>query len=244
MWTGFVRVVFGAQLLLVSTVSNVWAVSCVSPPLSAEAIEQFKANPQTMVAPESDTSNVETLARNLAGTDATLAADIIRVAEATTPRFRLAIAAGLAQAATACSTADHNAAQLIQQAVAAFRDGEFQSAFAAVTEDLSGAAADVTLASAAASAGSVAVTNPNGSRDVSTNSGSKGVAVVFQIAPSTLQMSDTTVTVPNPRLGRHRRLSQEASGAATNPVFFQIAPSTLQVSDPMVTAASPVSATR
>jgi len=198
MWAGFVRVAFGAQLLLVGTVSNVWAVSCVTPPLSGEAIEQFKANPQALVAPESDAHAVETLARNLAGTDATLTPDIIHVAEATTHRFRSAIAAGLAQAATACSTVDLKAAQLIQQAVAAYHDDTFQSAFAAVTEDLSKAAPGVAAASATASAGSVAVTNPNGSRDVSTAPGSGGVAVFFQIAPSTLQGSDSMMTAASP----------------------------------------------
>jgi len=199
MWAGFVRVAFCAQILLVVTTGKVWAGSCVTPPLSAEAIEQFKANPQAMVAPESDTHAVESLVRDLAGTDATLAADIIRVAEATTHKFRPAIAAGLAQAATACLAADHNAALLIQKAVATFQDGEFQSTFAAVTEDLSAAAAGVASASAAASVGSVAVTSPNGSREASTNPGSGGgAAVFFQIAPLILQVSDTTATAAKP----------------------------------------------
>ena len=114
----------------------------MKPPASDQAISQFKANPQGLVAPNSDTRTIEATTRDLAGTDASLAADLVRVAEGTTPRFQTAIAAGLAQAAIACSTVDQQAAQLIQQAVASFQDGQFQASFAAVAGDLSTAATE------------------------------------------------------------------------------------------------------
>jgi hypothetical protein len=149
-----------AQVLLTFSVSQVWA-ACVKPPVSAEVINQFKANPQAMVAPNSDTRTIEATTRDVAGTDASLAADLVRVAKGTTPRFQTAIAAGLAQAAIACSTVDQQAAQLIQQAVASFDDGEFQASFAAVAGDLSTAATAAATSFATSSVGSVVVTNPN-----------------------------------------------------------------------------------
>ena len=48
------------------------------------------------------------------------------------PRFRTAIAAGLAQAAIACQTVDQQAALPIQQAVASVDEAGFQASFAAV----------------------------------------------------------------------------------------------------------------
>ncbi len=98
----------GAALLAVS-VTQGWA-GCLKPPASDQAISQFRANPQGLVAPNSDTRTIEVTTRDLAGTDASLAADIIRVAEGTSPRFQTAIAAGLAQAAIACATVDQQAA--------------------------------------------------------------------------------------------------------------------------------------
>src|ERR1700688_4409943 len=85
-------------ILLTLFASQAWA-GCVNPPLSPEAINKFKSNPQALVAPNSDTRTIEGLVRDLAGTDASLATDLVHVAERTTPRFRTAIAAGLAQAA-------------------------------------------------------------------------------------------------------------------------------------------------
>src|SRR5882724_12318045 len=129
------KALFGTVLLAIS-VTQAWA-GCLKPPASDQAISQFRANPQGLVSPDSDTRTIEATSRDLAGTDASLAADLIRVAEGTNPRFRTAIAAGLAQAAIACSTVDQQAAQLIQQAVASFQDGQFQASFAAVAGDLS-----------------------------------------------------------------------------------------------------------
>ena len=82
----------GAALLAVS-VTQGWA-GCLKPPASDQAISQFRANPQGLVAPNSDTRTIEVTTRDLAGTDASLAADIIRVAEGTSVRFQTAIAAG------------------------------------------------------------------------------------------------------------------------------------------------------
>lgn len=159
-----------------------------------------------MVAPDSDARTVEAMTRDLAGTDASLAANLVHVAEGTVPRFRTAIAAGLAQAATACSSVDQKAALLIQQAVAGFQDGEFQSSFAAVAGDLSTAATAAASASASSSAGSVVVVNPN----LSTSSagpafgGSAGaVAALTQIASpgfilnSAIGTETTTTTTAN-----------------------------------------------
>ena len=84
----------GAAFLAIS-VAQGWA-GCLKPPVSDQAISQFRANPQGLVAPNSDTRTIEATTRDLAGTDASLAADIIRVAEGTSQRFQTAIAAGLA----------------------------------------------------------------------------------------------------------------------------------------------------
>src|SRR5205085_11716668 len=91
-----------AQILLAISVGDVRA-ACLNPPVSAQSISQFKSSPQAFVAPDSDTRAIEAFVRDLVGTDASLAADFVSVAKETTPRFQTAIAAGLAQAAIACS---------------------------------------------------------------------------------------------------------------------------------------------
>jgi hypothetical protein len=189
----------GAALLAVS-VTQGWA-GCLKPPASDQAISQFRANPQGLVAPNSDTRTIEATTRDLAGTDASLAADLIRVAEGTSPRFQTAIAAGLAQAAIACATVDQQAAQLIQQAVAGFQDGQFQAAFAAVAGDLSTAATEAATAFATSSVGSVIVINPNGSpRSTVTTGGGGGVSALGQLtagtASTTPNSSSPTAAVP------------------------------------------------
>jgi len=189
----------GAALLAVS-VTQGWA-GCLKPPASDQAISQFRANPQGLVAPNSDTRNIEAKTRDLAGTDASLAADLIRVAEGTSPRFQTAIAAGLAQAAIACATVDQQAAQLIQQAVAGFQDGQFQASFAAVAGDLSTAATEAATAFATSSVGSVIVINPNGSpRPTATTGGGGGVSALGQLtagaASTTPNSTSPTAAVP------------------------------------------------
>jgi hypothetical protein len=189
----------GAALLAVS-VTQGWA-GCLKPPASDQAISQFRANPQGLVAPNSDTRTIEATTRDLAGTDASLAADIIRVAEGTSPRFQTAIAAGLAQAAIACATVDQQAAQLIQQAVAGFQDGQFQASFAAVAGDLSTAATEAATAFATSSVGSVIVINPNGSpRSTVTSGGGGGVSALGQLtagaASTTPNSTSPTAAVP------------------------------------------------
>ena len=189
----------GAALLAVS-VTQGWA-GCLKPPASDQAISQFRANPQGLVAPNSDTRTIEVTTRDLAGTDASLAADIIRVAEGTSPRFQTAIAAGLAQAAIACATVDQQAAQLIQQAVAGFQDGQFQASFAAVAGDLSTAATEAATAFATSSVGSVIVINPNGSpRPTATSGGGGGVSALGQLtagaASTTPNSTSPTAAVP------------------------------------------------
>ena len=189
----------GAALLAVS-VTQGWA-GCLKPPASDQAISQFRANPQGLVAPNSDTRTIEATTRDLAGTDASLAADLIRVAEGTSPRFQTAIAAGLAQAAIACATVDQQAAQFIQQAVAGFQDGQFQASFAAVAGDLSTAATEAATAFATSSVGSVIVSNPNNasSRSTLTPGGGGGVSALVQIsAPGVSIPSGPSTTTAGP----------------------------------------------
>jgi hypothetical protein len=204
------------QILLTISASQVWA-ACLSPPLSAQAISQFKSNPQALIAPNSDTRTIEATTRDLAGSDASLAADLVRLAEGTIPRFQTAIAAGLAQAAIACGTVDQQAALLIQQAVASFEDGQFQAAFAAVAGDLSTAATAAATASADGSVGSVVVTNPNSSPTRSTIRPGGGGAV------TALVLTSAPVTINTP--------------TSSTPTFSS-------KNSASTTAASPVSATR
>jgi hypothetical protein len=187
------KALFGAALLAIS-VTQGWA-GCMKPPASDQAISQFRANPQGLVAPDSDTRTIEAMTRDLAGTDASLATDLIRVAQGTIRRFQTAIAAGLAQAAIACATVDQQAAQLIQQAVAGFQDGQFQASFAAVAGDLSTAATEAATAFATSSVGSVVVINPNASpRATSTPGGGGGVSALAQIAAPGISVTNTNGT--------------------------------------------------
>jgi len=186
--------------LLAISANQGWA-GCLKPPASDLVISQFRANPQGLVAPNSVTRNIEAKTRDLAGTDASLAADLIRVAEGTSPRFQTAIAAGLAQAAIACATVDQQAAQLIQQAVAGFQDGQFQASFAAVAGDLSTAATEAATAFATSSVGSVIVINPNGSpRPTATTGGGGGISALGQLtagaASTTPNSASPTAAVP------------------------------------------------
>jgi hypothetical protein len=176
----FVRA-FYALIVVACCSSPLLAKPCIAPPLSDAAISQFKANPEAIIAPGSDTRTIEATVRDLTGTDATLAADFIGLAKQASPRFQTAIAAGLAQAAVACQTIDQEAALLIQQAVAAFNDGQFQDAFAAVAGDLSTAAVAAATQSANSSVGSVEIINPNKGGTSTTNPGGGGSLTVLQI---------------------------------------------------------------
>jgi hypothetical protein len=151
------------------------AAACITPPLSPEVINQFKSNPQGLIlSPDMDTRAVEARIRDLAGSDPTLASELVRIAQGAKPRFQAAIAAGLAQAAIACLGVDQQAALLIQQAVASFQDGEFQALFAAVAGDLSTAATAAAESAATGSAGSVIIVNPVGKSGTSSNPGGSG----------------------------------------------------------------------
>lgn len=177
---------------LLATSATQASAGCLKPPASPEVISQFKSNPQALVAPDADTRTIEATTRDLAGTDASLAADLILVAKGTTPRFQTAIAAGLAQAAIACSTVDQHAAQLIQEAVASFDDGQFQAAFAAVAGDLSTAATEAANAFATASVGSVVVVNPNSGTKTATLPGGGGTSTVIQFTSSVVSQTNPT----------------------------------------------------
>jgi hypothetical protein len=179
------------SILLVLFAGQVSA-GCLMPPLSAQAIGQFKSAPKALVAPDTDTRTLEALVRDLAGTDASLAADLVHVAEGTIPRFQTAIAAGLAQAAIACAGVDQQAALLIQEAVASFQDGQFQASFAAVAGDLSTAATAAATESATGSAGSVAITNPNSSSRPSLTPGGGGSTALVQFTAPGFAINTTS----------------------------------------------------
>ena len=209
MRTGLFAKALGAQLMLAFGASPGWAAPCVAPPASPQAIAQFKSNPQAIVAPNADTRTIEVLVRDLAGTDASLASDLVHLAQGTIPRFQTAIAAGLAQAAVACASVDQHAGLLIQQAVAGFGNGQFQASFAAVAGDLSTAATNAAAASAYSSVGSVIVTNPNVSAGLTTNPGGGGTTALVQITstpitidhvtgPTTAASSSATMTAASP----------------------------------------------
>ena len=185
--------VFAAFVLVAFGAGPLKAAPCVAPPVSEAAIGQFKANPEAIIAPSSDTRTIEATVRDLAGTDASLTADLVRLAKGANPRFRSAIAAGLAQAAVACQTIDQQAALLIQQAVAEFDDGDFQNAFAAVAGDLSTAATVAATASANSSVGSVTIVNPNGGGATATNPGGGGSVGLFLITSGSAAVTSATV---------------------------------------------------
>jgi len=166
--------------------SQGWA-ACLKPPASAQSIAQFKSDPHSLTS-SSDPRTIETTARELAGSDASLAAEIVRVAEGTPPRFQMAIAAGLAQAAVACTSVEQQASLLIQQAVAG---------------DLSTAATDAAAGFAASSVGSVVVTNPNKPPGTNPSPGGGGFSTPLQftsssVATTTKNTSSPSTTAANP----------------------------------------------
>ncbi|MCK1404975.1 hypothetical protein [Bradyrhizobium sp. 76] len=166
--------------------SNAWS-ACLSPPISGEAIAQFKTNPKALLAPDMDARTLEATTRDLSGTDASLAMELVGLAHEATPRLQTAIAAGLAQAAAVCVSTDQNAALQIQQAVASFEDGQFQASFAAVAGDLSTAATEAAAANANGSAGSVVMVNPNAAPRP--NVASQGGAISTLVQISTIGLS-------------------------------------------------------
>jgi hypothetical protein len=180
----------GALMLLAISVTEASA-GCINPPATPSAVDGFRANPQAFVAPNSDTRGIEAFVRELTGTDASLAAKFVRVAQETTPRFRTAIAAGLAQAAIACSTIDQHEGNLIQEAVASLEDGQFQAAFAAVAGDLSTAATGAATSAATGSAGSVVIVNPNRSVRAATNPGGGHSPGLVQITSGVITTNGT-----------------------------------------------------
>jgi hypothetical protein len=183
-----------SQIVLASFASVALAAPCVAPPVSPESIAEFKANPQALVAPNSDTRAIEARVRELAGTSASLASDLVNLAQAegTTARFRTAIAAGLAQAAVACSTVDQGAALQIQQAVAGFENSQFQASFAAVAGDMSTAATAAAASTATGNAGSVIIVNPNRGAARTFNPGGGGRSAVVQITSAPIIITSDT----------------------------------------------------
>jgi hypothetical protein len=185
-------VVFASQTLI----GQAWAAPCVAPPATPETIAQFKANPEAIVAPNSDTRTIEATVRDLAGTDPSLAADLVRIAEGTNPRFQTAIAAGLAQAAIACTNVDQKAGLTIQEAVASFQNGQFQASFEAVAGDLSTAATEAAASSANSSVGSVIIVNPNTGGRTTTNPGGGGTTALVQITSGPVTINANPLDKP------------------------------------------------
>jgi hypothetical protein len=192
MGSGLVKGALGALLMVAFCTSAAWAAPCVAPPLTAEQIAKFKANPKDIVQPDADTRSVEGTVRDLAGTDPSLAEDLVRLAAGAPPRFKTAIAAGLALAAVTCGSIDQQASLLIQQAVAGLADGEFQASFAAVAGDLSTAATEAALSSADSSVGSVIIVNKNASPGTPKQVAGGGGTPLVQI------VAGTAVTAPAP----------------------------------------------
>ena len=163
MRSGLAKGALCALLMLAFCPSLGLAAPCVTPALAPEAIAKFKSKPEALISPDTDARSIEGMVRDLAGTDASLAADLVHLAKGATPRVKTAIAAGLSQAAVSCGTVNQEAALLIQQAVASLPDGDFQASFAAIAGDLSTAATEAASASSASSVGSVVIVNPNSS---------------------------------------------------------------------------------
>ncbi len=174
--------------LMVAFSGAAWSAPCVAPPMTAEAISQFKGNSQAFISPTIDARAVEASVRDLVGTDPSLAGQIVKLVATLPPRIKTAIAAGLAQATVACSTIDQQAALLIQQAVASLEDSDFQKSFAAIAGDLSTAATEAAMASASSSVGSVVIVNPNRSSS-STTFGGGGRPSLFEITASSATAS-------------------------------------------------------
>lgn len=202
---GCVAKILFSQIVLASCASIAWAAPCIAPPVTPESIAEFKANPEALVAPNADTRAIEARVRELAGTSASLASDLVNLAQAqgTTARFRTAIAAGLAQAAVACSTVDQQAALQIQQAVASFENSQFQASFAAVAGDMSTAATVAAASTATGNAGSVVIVNPNRAAGRTFNPGGGGRSAVVQITSAPIIINSaptagTTTTAADP----------------------------------------------
>jgi hypothetical protein len=168
-------------ILFAVLASPTLAKPCIAPPLSAADLDRAASNLEALVAPTADARAIETQVRDIVGSDSSFATKVVALARGVSPRFRTAIAAGLAQAAVACETVDQEAALTIQQAVAGLDDGEFQNAFAAVAGDLSTAAAEAAGTAATGSVGSVVVTNHNGASPLSTAPGGGRANPIFQI---------------------------------------------------------------
>ena len=198
MRVGIIAKLLGAPIILAFCMSQAVGAPCVAPPASPEAIAQFKANPQALVAPGSDTRTIEGIVRDLAGTDANLAVDLVHVAENAPPRFQTAIAAGLAQAAVACTNLDQQAGLQIQQAVASFQDGQFQASFEAVAGDLSTASVNAATESAASSVGSVIIVNPTSNARATTNPGGGGASTALALIASNPATINNTNTANQP----------------------------------------------
>lgn len=205
--------------LCIAFIAGPAAAACIAPPLSPEFVNQFKSNPgQLIPSPDTDARTVEATARDLAGTDPALAQQLVQIAKDTRPRFKAAIAAGLAQAALACMNVDQQAALQIQQSVAAFPDGQFQALFAAVVGDLSTASTAAAESAATGSSGSVVVTNPNFSPATKTSPGAGGGGSTLGGSGSTtIGRAPGVFAVTSPSTGNGGRRGSVGNTAA-NPV--------------------------
>lgn len=116
------------------------------PLLSTEAVESFKADPNSLLTAYADLTDADALAAieaevaSLARTDPTTAAELVDLAAGAIPGVQTAIAQGLAAAALELQTVDPEAAQAIQTAVAGSGLESFIVAFTAATSDTATAA--------------------------------------------------------------------------------------------------------
>jgi hypothetical protein len=226
-------------MLCFAVVASPASAACITPPLSAEFIKQFKSNPGGLIpTPDTDARTVEVLTRDLAGTDPRLASDLVHIAEGAL-RFRSAIAAGLAQAALACMGTDQQAALQIQQAVASFQDGQFQALFAAVVGDLSTATTAAAESAATGSAGSVAIVNPNTSPGTKNNPGSGVFFNPASFGPSNATTNVFAVAGPTASAGSTTKGKTASAGGTTMGKTASAGGTTMGK-----TAANAVSATR
>src|ERR1700738_3123930 len=106
MTRGIAKTGFFVAASLMLAGNPAWS-GCVNPPLPPEQVGQFKSDPQALISSRTtDSRTVEALTRDLAGTDASLASDLVHVAAIAKPLFQSAIAAGLAPAGGGCLTID------------------------------------------------------------------------------------------------------------------------------------------
>jgi hypothetical protein len=144
------------------------------------ALSAFKSNPDALLAQyPMGSGGLTGEIRNLVASDPSLASVILSLVKRANPTQKSAMAAGLAQAALTCSERDPTLALRIQEAVAAFDDASFQTAFAEASRDTRTTAVGAGGDGAQASSGG---TGPTGNLSAQ-GSGNNGRDVVLTGTP-------------------------------------------------------------